>query len=130
METETKEGVTNYVTQLELLKHGDKIKKELTSDIKEVREDVSDLKEIVIPLAFSAEQTAKNTEKMSETLERFANNTTDHLHKHDLDISKIQGSAEEGTEKKKSNSAIIIALITVTGGLITAIVKLAPLFWN
>ncbi|WP_036064792.1 hypothetical protein [Listeria grandensis] len=120
----------DFVTRLDLLEHGDKLKSEFTKDLKEVKEEVLDLKTMVLPLAVSAEQTAKNTEKMSETLERFASNTTVHLHKHDLDISKMQGNVEVGRERKQGNTSIIVAIITITGGVIGTIIGLAPLFWN
>ncbi|MBC1307880.1 hypothetical protein [Listeria booriae] len=128
---ENKSEVKNdYVTQLDLLKHGDKLKKELNNNITKVSDEVSELKSLVLPLTASSQQTAKNTEKISDTLEVFVGNTTSHLHKHDLEISEMRGTVADKTEKKKGNTTIIVTIITVIGGIITGIIALAPVFWG
>ncbi|EIT0069941.1 hypothetical protein L1A92_002984, partial [Listeria innocua] len=57
-----------YVTRLDLLEHGDKLKKEIRTEIKEVdknvdelREDMGELKDLVLPISGALQQIVDNT---------------------------------------------------------------------
>ncbi|EAC5134692.1 hypothetical protein JE61_04180 [Listeria monocytogenes] len=134
MEAEKQVG---YVTRLELLEHESKLKIDVSKDIEKIEnkvdvlgDDLSDLKDIVIPLSISLDQIAKNTERTAETLDRFASDTTIHLHDHDIELTEIKAKSENEERAKTSDVGVTVAIIGLIGAVITTIITIAPMLWK
>ncbi|EGL4172619.1 hypothetical protein D7094_04425 [Listeria monocytogenes] len=134
MEAEKQLG---YVTRLELLEHESKLKTEVSKDIEKIEnkvdglgDDLNDLKDIVVPLSLSLDQIAKNTERTAETLDRFASDTTIHLHDHDIELTEIKAKSENEEKAKTSDVGVTVAIIGLIGAVITTIITLAPMLWK
>ncbi|EAE4404004.1 hypothetical protein E1T30_15250, partial [Listeria monocytogenes] len=74
---ETEKQIGGFITKLDLLERESKLKVEISREIEKVNSkvaglgsDLSDLKDIVIPLSLSLDQIAKNTERTAVTLDR------------------------------------------------------------
>ncbi|EAG2632241.1 hypothetical protein BTF39_10825 [Listeria monocytogenes] len=97
-------------------------------------DDLSDLKDIVIPLSISLDQIAKNTERTATTLDRFASDTTIHLHDHDIELTEIKAKSENEerakTKAKTSDVGVTVAIIGLIGAVITTIITIAPMLWK
>ncbi|EAC6413304.1 hypothetical protein EOE59_12060 [Listeria monocytogenes] len=134
MEAEKQVG---YVTRLELLEHESKLKIDVSKDIEKIEnkvdvlgDDLSDLKDIVIPLSISLDQIAKNTERTATTLDRFASDTTIHLHDHDIELTEIKAKSENEERAKTSDVGVTVAIIGLIGAVITTIITIAPMLWK
>jgi|SRR5699024_8912476 len=126
-----------YVTRLELIRTQQDLKNDVTVKIDEVDKKVGTLNDIVLPLVESSKQTAKNTDRMATSLDRFTEEqrTTngkfyDRLHDHELSLNELGQETKHQTETKKANATIIVAIVTALGGLILGIFNLAPLLFN
>ncbi|EAE1967281.1 hypothetical protein GX75_16240 [Listeria monocytogenes] len=93
-------------------------------------DDLNDLKDIVIPLSLSLDQIAKNTERTATTLDRFASDTTIHLHEHDIELTSIKAKSEKADKVKNSDAMVTVAIIGLIGAVITTIITLAPIMWK
>ncbi|HAB8730465.1 TPA_asm: hypothetical protein GYS69_14340 [Listeria monocytogenes] len=131
----------DYVSRAELFKHGNDIKKEMSSKVDKVEskvdkisEEVVELKVLVIPMVTSAKETAKNTQKMADTLERYTRSTTKQLHEHDLEIAHVKNSIDntlkniaddesEIKEKRFSNVQIITSVLALVGIILGGILS-------
>ncbi|HHH5825564.1 TPA: hypothetical protein ACP2RJ_002104 [Listeria monocytogenes] len=139
MENEKKK--IDYVSRAELFQHGNDIKKEMSKKVDKVEtkvdkisEEVVELKVLVIPMVSSSKETAKNTQKMADTLERYTQATTKQLHDHDLQIADVKNSIDytlksindDGTEEKEkrfSNVQIITSVLALVGIILGAILN-------
>ncbi|HAM1780083.1 TPA: hypothetical protein H9501_002335 [Listeria monocytogenes] len=134
---EAEKQIGGFVTKLDLLERESKLKVEISREIEKVNSkvagvssDLSDLKDIVIPLSLSLDQIAKNTERTAVTLDRFASDTTNHLHEHDIALTGIKAESSN-TEKKKSGDALVtVSIIGLIGAVVTAIITVAPMLWK
>ncbi|EAC3455769.1 hypothetical protein LP21_03300 [Listeria monocytogenes] len=131
------EKQTGYVTRLELLEYESKLKIDVSKDIEKIEnkvdglgDDLNDLKDIVIPLSLSLDQIAKNTERTATTLDRFASDTTIHLHEHDIELTSIKAKSEKADKVKNSDAMVTVAIIGLIGAVITTIITLAPIMWK
>lgn len=133
MGAETKKP--EVVTRVDLLEHGDKIKKEMSRNIEkvdakvdEVSRDLADVKTVMAPLSSTLDQIAENTKETATTLNRFASDTTKHLHEHDIELTNMKASSETKKGNKTRNVSIILGIITLIGGLLTAVIGIIPAF--
>ncbi|AKI40136.1 hypothetical protein Y838_01350 [Listeria monocytogenes] len=131
------EKQTGFVTRLELLEYESKLKIDVSKDIEKIEnkvdglgDDLNDLKDIVIPLSLSLDQIAKNTERTATTLDRFASDTTIHLHEHDIELTSIKAKSEKADKVKNSDAMVTVAIIGLIGAVITTIITLAPIMWK
>ncbi|EEX0260205.1 hypothetical protein ACTRW1_13460 [Listeria monocytogenes] len=131
------EKQTGFVTRLELLEYESKLKIDVSKDIEKTEnkvdglgDDLNDLKDIVIPLSLSLDQIAKNTERTATTLDRFASDTTIHLHEHDIELTSIKAKSEKADKVKNSDAMVTVAIIGLIGAVITTIITLAPIMWK
>ncbi|EAF3114168.1 hypothetical protein CSI37_09460 [Listeria monocytogenes] len=131
------EKQTGFVTRLELLEYESKLKIDVSKDIEKIEnkvdglgDDLNDLKDIVIPLSLSLDQIAKNTERTAITLDRFASDTTIHLHEHDIELTSIKAKSEKADKVKNSDAMVTVAIIGLIGAVITTIITLAPIMWK
>lgn len=131
------EKQTGFVTILELLEYESKLKIDVSKDIEKIEnkvdglgDDLNDLKDIVIPLSLSLDQIAKNTERTATTLDRFASDTTIHLHEHDIELTSIKAKSEKADKVKNSDAMVTVAIIGLIGAVITTIITLAPIMWK
>ncbi|EAF8799694.1 hypothetical protein A0232_04105 [Listeria monocytogenes] len=131
------EKQTGFVTRLELLEYESKLKIDVSKDIEKIEnkvdglgDDLNDLKDIVIPLSLSLDQIAKNTERTVTTLDRFASDTTIHLHEHDIELTSIKAKSEKADKVKNSDAMVTVAIIGLIGAVITTIITLAPIMWK
>ncbi|HHR2320284.1 TPA: hypothetical protein ACSY12_15060, partial [Listeria monocytogenes] len=106
---------------------------EVSKDIEKIEnkvdglgDDLNDLKDIVVPLSLSLDQIAKNTERTATTLDRFASDTTIHLHDHDIELTEIKAKSENEEKAKTSDVGVTVAIIGLIGAVITTIITLAP----
>lgn len=131
----------DYVSRAELFQHGNDIKKEMSKKVEKVEnkvdklsEEVVELKVLVIPMVSSSKETAKNTQKMADTLERYTRATTKQLHDHDLEIANVKNSIDntlenikeddsEEKEKRFSNVQIITSVLALIGIILGAILN-------
>lgn len=134
------ERQTGYVTQLELLERQQELKSDLmrhigkTNDnVEKVDEKVDDLRDIVLPLVKSSEQTAENTKNMATSLDKFVEAqraTNSKLYEkqntHDVAIERLTLVTGEISTKKKLNAGIIVATITGITTVVAAIIAVAP----
>ncbi|EJX7679048.1 hypothetical protein OIX82_001609 [Listeria monocytogenes] len=131
------EKQTGFVTRLELLEYESKLKIDVSKDIEKIEnkvdglgDDLNYLKDIVIPLSLSLDQIAKNTERTATTLDRFASDTTIHLHEHDIELTSIKAKSEKADKVKNSDAMVTVAIIGLIGAVITTIITLAPIMWK
>lgn len=131
----------DYVSRAELFQHGNDIKKEMSDKVEKVEgkvdklsEEVVELKVLVIPMVASSKETAKNTQKMADTLERYTRATTKQLHDHDLEIADVKNSItntlksisegdSEEKEKRFSNVQIITSVLALVGIILSGILN-------
>lgn len=127
----------DYVTRLELAQSQYELKAEITEKVDAVDEKVDTLNNIVISLGESSRQTAANTERMVQSLDKFTDEQRktngkvyDRLHEHDLSLSELGHESATQIEIKKINGKITAAVIAAVAGIIVAIFNLAPLIFN
>ena len=116
----------------------------LNSKIEVVDDKIDALREVVLPMAESSKQTANNTQRIAESMDRFTEEQRqtngkfyDKLHTHELKFSGIDGKfADVGgrldaqSESKKNNTTFWVAMIGFMGIVISGIFQLAPNFFN
>ena len=131
------EEQTRLVTQLELVKSQQRLKDEMTGEIKQVDDKVDDLRSIVLPLVETSKQTADNTKNISDAINDFTkeqrktnSNMWNKLNDHDVSLAEIGVSSKTKSDTWKANAQIIVAVIGIIGLIITGIFNIAPLFFQ
>lgn len=128
---------TGYVTRLELVESQHRLKEDVTSRIDGVDDKVDNLRDMVLPLLETSKQTAENTRKMAESMDRFTEGQRatngriyEKMNGQDVVIEGLKHTAGANTDKKKSNALLIGTIITTVGGVITGLFALAPYIFN
>lgn len=131
------EEQTRLVTQLELVKTQQKLKDEMSGEIKKVDDKVDDVKMMVLPMVATLKQIETNTKKSAETMDDFTKEqrkTNNHIYKelrdHEVSLTELGVSSKSKSETWKANAQIIVAVIGIIGLIITGIFNIAPLFFN
>ena len=131
------EEQTRIVTQLELVKSQQRLKDEMTGEIKQVDDKVDDLRSIVLPLVETSKQTADNTKNISDAINDFTkeqrktnSNMWNKLNDHDVSLAEIGITSKTKSDTWKANAQIIVAVIGIIGLIITGIFNIAPLFFQ
>lgn len=131
------EKQAGYVTRLELIESQQELKNDMNGKIEEVDDKVDHLNKLVLPLLESSKQTAKNTERMAQSLDEFTSEqrTTNgkmysKMNDHDKSITELNIKTNVQSDVKNANAKIIVAVITAVGALIVGIFNLAPLLFN
>lgn len=131
------EEQTRLVTQLELVKSQQRLKDEMTGEIKQVDDKVDDLRSIVLPLVETSKQTADNTKNISDAINDFTkeqrktnSNMWKKLNDHDVSLAEIGITSKTKSDTWKANAQIIVAVIGIIGLIITGIFNIAPLFFQ
>ena len=122
-----------YVTHLDLMRSQKELKEDVNSKIDEVDGKVDYLNNIVLPLVESSKQTAKNTEKMTISMDKFTeeqrktnNNIYKRINEQDVSLAELGQVTSSHADKRKSNVTIIVAVIGAMATIITGIFGLAP----
>lgn len=129
------EARKEFVTELELYKHTDRIKKELKHDIREVAGEVKEvansvdvLEKTVLPIAGILNLIEQNTRETSSAIKELAKEQkeltkeqklhTEKLFSHDNAISELQREDDVKLEKEKGKWGIMNTLTTclLSGG--------------
>lgn len=123
----------DFVTRLELIQSQHDLKQDVTNKIDDVDRKVDTLNDIVLPLVESSRQTAKNTDRMANSFDSFADEQRrtngkfyDRLHDHELSLNSLGEKTKSQTEEKKVNAKITIAVISFLTAIIGGIFGLAP----
>lgn len=122
-----------YVTHLDLMRSQKELKEDVNSKIDEVDGKVDYLNNIVLPLVESSKQTAKNTEKMAISMDKFTeeqrktnNNIYNRINEQDVSLAELGHVTSSHADKRKSNVTIVVAVIGAMATIITGIFGLAP----
>ena len=122
-----------YVTHLDLMRSQKELKEDVNSKIDEVDGKVDYLNNIVLPLVESSKQTAKNTEKMAISMDKFTeeqrktnSNIYKRINEQDVSLAELRKVTSSHADKRKSNVTIIVAVIGAMATIITGIFGLAP----
>lgn len=122
-----------YVTHLDLMRSQKELKEDVNSKIDEVDGKVDYLNNIVLPLVESSKQTAKNTEKMAISMDKFTeeqrktnSNIYKRINEQDVSLAELGKVTSSHADKRKSNVTIIVAVIGAMATIITGIFGLAP----
>ena len=122
-----------YVTHLDLMRSQKELKEYVNSKIDEVDGKVDYLNNIVLPLVESSKQTAKNTEKMAISMDKFTeeqrktnSNIYKRINEQDVSLAELGKVTSSHADKRKSNVTIIVAVIGAMATIITGIFGLAP----
>ena len=122
-----------YVTHLDLMKSQKELKEDVHSKIDKVDGKVDYLNKIVLPLVESSKQTAKNTEKMAISMDKFTeeqrktnSNIYQRINEQDVSLAELGKVTSSHADKRKSNVTIIVAVIGAMATIITGIFGLAP----
>ena len=126
-----------YVTHLDLMISQKELKEDVNSKIDEVDGKVDYLNNIVLPLVESSKQTAKNTEKMAISMDKFTeeqrktnSNIYQRINEQDVSLAELGKVTSSHADKRKSNVTIIVAVIGAMATIITGIFGLAPYIFN
>lgn len=144
MEAEKLRAQSAFITHETLARSQDELRREMSAKIDKTNDKVDDvedkvdnLRDMVLPLLETSKQTAENTRKMADSMDRFTESQRatngkiyDKLSGHDLSIEGLKLTAGANTEKKKSNALLIGTIITTVGGVITGLFALAPYIFN
>lgn len=132
-----KQTQTRLVTELELVKSQQELKKEMNGRIDIVDGKVDNLRDMVLPLIKSNEHIEKNTERTADIMEKFTDEqrkTNDSIYKklnsHEVSLTRLGVTSKTRTETWKANAQIIVAVIGIIGLIITGIFSVAPLFFQ
>lgn len=134
------ENPKSYVTHLELERSQNKIKTDLKKEITIVDDKVDGLKELVLPLVQTSQQTAENTKQIADTMRSFTDEQRqtngkfhDKLHTHDVKFALIDGNFEAvgmridaAKDNKTNNAKVITGVISAVAVIIAAIFAAAP----
>lgn len=122
-----------YVTRLDLLEHGDKLKKEIRTEIKEVdknvdelREDMGELKDLVLPISGALQQIVDNTKETAVSLKGVIKKQQEH----DIEMAEFRISSKQKGKKREGNTTIIVAIIGGICTIIGTMLTVAPLIWH
>ena len=122
-----------YVTHLDLMISQKELKEDVNSKIDEVDGKVDYLNNIVLPLVESSKQTAKNTEKIAISMDKFTeeqrktnSNIYKRINEQDVSLAELGKVTSSHADKRKSNVTIIVAVIGAMATIITGIFGLAP----
>ena len=122
-----------YVTHLDLMRSQKELKEDVNSKIDKVDGKVDYLNNIVLPLVESSKQTAKNTEKMAISMDKFTeeqrktnSNIYKRINEQDVSLAELGKVTSSHADKRKSNVTIIVAVIGAMATIITGIFGLAP----
>lgn len=122
-----------YVTHLDLMRSQKELKEDVNSKIDEVDGKVDYLNNIVLPLVESSKQTAKNTEKMAISMDKFTeeqrktnSNIYQRINEQDVSLAELGKVTSSHADKRKSNVTIVVAVIGAMATIITGIFGLAP----
>ena len=122
-----------YVTHLDLMRSQKELKEDVHSKIDKVDGKVDYLNKIVLPLVESSKQTAKNTEKMAISMDKFTeeqrktnSNIYQRINEQDVSLAELGKVTSSHADKRKSNVTIIVAVIGAMATIITGIFGLAP----
>ena len=131
------EHQTEYITRLELVESQYALKSEVTAAINAIDDKVDNLRDMVLPLLESSKQTAENTRKIAETMDRFtesqrATNGKIHgrINDHDVAIEGLRHVAGDSAEKKKASASVIVAIISGVTAVIAGLFAVLPHFIN
>lgn len=144
MEAEKLKGQSAFITYDTLMRTQTDLREEMSGKIDRVNDKVEDvddkvdnLRDMVLPLLETSKQTAENTRKMADSMDKFTEGQRatngriyEKLNGHDVSLEGLRLTAGASAEKKKSNATIIVAVISTVGALILGIFQLAPLFFN
>ena len=144
MEAEKLRGQSAFITHETLARTQDELRREMTAKIEKVNDKVDDvddkvdnLRDMVLPLLESSKQTADNTRKIAEAMDKFTESQHatngkiyDKLNAHDVSLEGLKHTAGAVIEKKKGNVTIIVAVLSIVGTLVGGLFALAPLFFN
>lgn len=126
-----------FVTRLELVESQSRLKEDVTKRIEVVDEKVDNLRDVVLPLAEFSKQTAANTGKMADTLERFTDaqrgkneSIYAKMNGHDVEFARLNAINGAKSDDKKSNSMILVAVIGGVVAIVTGLFTLAPYLFN
>ncbi|EPU3636855.1 hypothetical protein ACVWSE_001001 [Listeria monocytogenes] len=122
-----------YVTRLDLLEHGDKLKKEIRTEIKEVdknvdelREDMGELKDLVLPISGALQQIVDNTKETAVSLK----GVIEKQQAHDIEMAEFRIPSKQKGKKREGNTTIIVAIIGGICTIIGTMLTVAPLIWH
>lgn len=112
-----------FITEIELYRHTEKIKKELKQDIKEVASSVDSLEKTILPITGFLKAIEQNTRETSIAIKELTKEQkvhTDKLHTHDIAINDLQRDDDVKIEKEKGkwNVIGIITAALLAGGSI------------
>ena len=138
------ENKKEYVTQLELERSQNQLRTDLKKEIGVVDDKVDSLRDIVLPMVEASKQTATNTKKIGDLMERFTDEqrrTNGKFHEkfnqNDVTFAEINGQFEAvgiklsaKSEEKSNNTKLILGVLSGIVALITLIFQAAPNFFN
>lgn len=144
MEAEKLRAQSAFITHETLARSQDELRREMSAKIDKTNDKVDDvedkvdnLRDMVLPLLETSKQTADNTHKIAEAMDKFTETQRatngrlyDRLNTHDVTIEGLKHTAGANVEKKKSNATIIVAVIGAVTTLITGLFALAPYIFN
>jgi len=126
-----------YVTRLELIESQHRLKEDVSKRIDVVDEKVDTLRDLVLPMGESLKQTAENTRKMAESMDRFTEaqrgtngRIYEKMNGHDVEFARLNVIADAQTENKKTNAKVLVAVIGGIVTIITGLFALAPYLFN
>ena len=144
MEAEKLRGQSAFITHETLARTQDELRREMTARIDKVNDKVDDvdekvdnLRDMVLPLLESSKQTADNTRKIAEAMDKFTESQRatngkiyDRLNAHDVSLEGLKHTSGAEIEKKKLNVKVIVSVIGLVSVVVTGLFALAPLFFN
>lgn len=144
MDTEQLKEQSAFITHRELVRTQDELRKELVGKIEgsnrrldDVDDKVDHLRDLVLPLLETSKQTAENTRKMAESMDKFTEGQRatngrvyDKLSAHDVLLERINVSSGANAEVKKANATVIVAIIGGVTTLIASLFALAPIIFK
>lgn len=126
-----------YVTRLELVEAQGRLKDDVTKRIDIVDEKVDNLRDVVLPLAESSKQTAENTRKIAESMDKFTDAQRgkneviyEKLNGHDVELARVNALNGAKSEEKKASATVLVAVIGGVVAVITGLFALAPYLFN
>ena len=126
-----------YVTRLEMIEAQHRLKDDVTKRIDDVDEKVDNLRDMVLPLVESSKQTAENTRKIADSMDRFTEaqrgtngRIYERMNKHDVALERLSVVTGAQTEVKKANATVLVAVIGSVAAIITGLFALAPYLFS
>lgn len=126
-----------FVTRLELIESQHRLKEDVSKRIDVVDEKVDTLRDLVLPMGESLKQTAENTRKMAESMDRFTEaqrgtngRIYEKMNGHDVEFARLNAINGAKSENKKANATVIVAVIGGIAAVIGGLFTLAPYLFN